>query len=313
MKIFIKTIVLVSISFIGYMGTAQTPKKQKKQMEELMRKQDSVMNSPQMKEMMQKIQEMQKMQDSMNAKYATANETKSTSNKNNADDWYWQNTLASTQGKFNGWSRGVVDIVMTYKGVRLQTFKIGSIKEDGSIIFNLPSSVNTKTTFERQMGPQGLFFDIYGNSPINYTNKKTGFITNTALLIMKDGKTLGNLTIGNSVRVTKNLTTQSGIDSGDEGYILYWAYANENCALVMDQEWSGKVYKDGTNSLDVKTNVNYDLHFKPGWNLVKTEVIGKYPLEHERGLDVSWFKNHRHTVISSLPSDAIYYFRAYDM
>ncbi len=60
----------------------------------------------------------------------------------------------------------------------------------------------------------------------------------------------------------------------------------------------------------METNVSYNLNFKSGWNLVKTEVIDNYKLEHERGLDVSWFKNHKHTVISNMPNDAIYYYRA---
>ena len=91
---------------------------------------------------------------------------------------------------------------------------------------------------------------------------------------------------------------------------MYWAYANENCGLTLDQNWKGKVRKDGTNEKEIETNVNYNLNFKPGWNLIKTEVLGKYPLEHERGLDVSWFKRHTHEVIPTLPTDAIYYYRA---
>lgn len=90
---------------------------------------------------------------------------------------------------------------------------------------------------------------------------------------------------------------------------MYWAYTNENCGITLDQNWKGKVRKDGTNELEIETNVNYNLNFKPGWNLIKTEVVGKYSLEHERGLDVSWYKTHKHTVITSVPSDAKYYYR----
>ncbi|TXG35068.1 hypothetical protein [Seonamhaeicola maritimus] len=127
--------------------------------------------------------------------------------------------------------------------------------------------------------------------------------------ILQNGKHIGNLTIGNSVKVTKNLTTQSAIDSGDEGYILYWAYANEKCGINLNQNWNGEVRKDGTKTRTIQTTVNYNLNFKPGWNLIKTEVIGKYQLEHERGLDKSWFKSHRHSVIEGIPKNITYFFR----
>jgi hypothetical protein len=99
------------------------------------------------------------------------------------------------------------------------------------------------------------------------------------------------------------------VDSGDEGYIFYWAYTDEICGLTLDQNWKGYVRKDGTNELEVETKVNYNLNFKLGWNHIKNEVIGKYPLAHEGGLDKSWFKEHKHTIIPSLPDNITYYFR----
>jgi hypothetical protein len=296
---------------IGFVSIAQTPD-QKKMMEEILRKQDSVMNTPQMKEM---IQKMENMQESMSIENSSNigvknKEVKNNPKKSSNNNWYWENTIASENNKFIEWTGGPADIVMAYKGPNLKTFKIGSIKEDGTILFNLPSSVITKTTFERQIGPQGLFLDIYGDVPVNYSNKETGFITNVSLLVMRNEKPIGNLTMGNSVKVTKDLTSQNGVSSGNEGYIVYWAYSNESCSLVLDQDWTGNVRKDGTNTVEVKTNVKYNLQFKPGWNLIKTEVIGKYTFEHEHGLDVSWFKTHKHTVVSSIPTDVIYYFRS---
>ena len=296
-RIYISIILIVFGVLFSYSQT-------KEEMEKIKRIQDSMMNLPEMKAMMQQMKGMQDKQQAEKAKPKTVE--KKTSN----DDWYWENTIASTNNKFDSWTGGEADITMAYKGSNLSTFKIGAIKKDGSIVFNFPESVATKTSFDRQLGPQGLFFDIYGNVPVNFNNKDAGFITNVSLLIMRNDKQIGNLTIGNSVRVTLNLNHQSGVDSGDEGYILYWAYANESCGITLDQNWKGKVRKDGTNEKEVETNVNYNLHFKPGWNLVKTEVIGKYPLEHERGLERSWFKNHKHTIISPLPNDAKYYYRA---
>ena len=303
------TLATLILLFASNFTIAQTTEQQK-QIEQAMRMQDSIMNLPQYKDMMQQMKDMEKMQEEQQKQ----KEEKKVVNKvikktNSSDDWYWENTIASTNNKFKDWQGGEAEITMSYKGSGLNTVKIGTIKDDGSIVFDLPKSVNTKISLDRQLGPQGLFYDIYGNVPVNYNNKEAGFITNPSLPIIRNDKHIGNLTIGNSVRVTKNLVSQSGVDSGDDGYLIYWAYANENCGITLDQNWKGNVRKDGTHEKEVETNVNYNLNFKPGWNLVKTEVIGKYPLEHERGLDVSWYKTHKHTVITSMPSDAKYYYR----
>lgn len=304
--------------FFLFSGVLYSYSQTKEEMEKIKKMQDSMMNLPQMKALLESSPEMKEAlmkQIMANQKGKQSQKKKdipkSTAvNTSNNDSWYWKNTIASINNKFENWSGGEADITMGYKGTALNTFKIGTIKANGSIIMNLPESVITKTSLTKQLGPQGLFYDIYGNAPVSFSNKEAGFITNPSLLIMRNGKHIGNLTIGNSVKVTKNLTTQSGVDSGDEGYMLYWAYANENCGISLNQNWEGNVRKDGTNTINVKTQVNYELNFKPGWNLVKTEVFGKYPLKHERGLDVSWFKKHRHSIIFSVPDDARYFYRA---
>lgn len=307
-KLILATLILL---FVSNFTIGQTPEQQK-QIEKAMRMQDSIMKLPQYKDMMQQMKDMEKMQEKQQKQKEEKKVVKTVVKKTNSnDDWYWKNTIASTNNKFENWNGGEVDITMGYRGPNLNTFKVGTIKADGKIVFSLPSSVSTKTSMERQLGPQGLFYDIYGNVPVNYNNKEAGFITNPSLPIIRNGKHIGNLTIGNSVRVPKNLTSQSTVDAGDEGYMIYWAYANEACGITLDQNWKGNVRKDGTNSKEVETNVIYRLNFKPGWNLIKTEVIGKYRLEHERGLDMSWFKTHKHTVIAAMPSEAIYFFRAY--
>ena len=311
MKIIITTVILLVFGVLC--SYSQT----KEEMERIKKMQDSIMNLPQMKALFESNPEMKKafVEQMMAKQKGKTSQKKNVALKPTAvksssnDSWYWKNTIASTNNKFKNWSGGDADITMGYKGPELNTFIIGTIKGDGSIVFNLPESVITKTSLTRQLGPQGLFYDIYGNVPVNFNNKEAGFITNPSLPIMRNGKHIGNLTIGNSVRVTHNLTNQSSVDAGDEGYMLYWAYANETCALTLDQKWKGEVRIDGTNSREIETQVNYDLNFKPGWNLIKTEVIGKHKLDHERGLDVSWFKNHKHTIITILPDDAIYFFR----
>jgi hypothetical protein len=182
---------------------AQTPTQQK-QIEQAMRMQDSIMNLPQYKSIMQQMKDMEKMQEKQQKQNQEIKIEKKVENKViSNDDWYWKNTIASTNNKFKDWQGSEAEITMSYKGPGLNTFKIGTIKDDGSIVFDLPKSINTKISLDRQLGSQGIFYYIYGNVPINYNNKDAGFITNPSLPIIRNGKHIGNLTIGNSVRVTK--------------------------------------------------------------------------------------------------------------
>jgi DNA-binding transcriptional MerR regulator len=304
----------ISIALLLVFGIVYSEAQTQEEMDKIKRLQDSMMNLPEMKDMMQQLQQMKEMQDKQQSeKKLTSSKVKAdkpVQKKASSEDWFWENTMASTNNKFTDWKGGTANIAIAFKGPGLTVFNIGGIKEDGSIVFNLPDKFKTQLSLERQIGTQGLFYDIYDRSSVSFTNKDTGFITNASMMVMRNGNQIGNLTIGNSVRVTLNLVSQSGVDSGDEGYLLYWAYAQDNCALNGNQVWKGDVRKDGTNTIEVETNVNYNLNFKSGWNLVKTEVIGNYKLEHERGLDVTWFKNHEHSIISSIPNDARYFFRS---
>lgn len=230
----------------------------------------------------------------------------------NNDDWYWENTMASENNQLAEWEGGTAELVMGYRlnsGDRVQrTLSVGTINSKGLINFSLPKAVAAESELKNINNI--LFYDLQDVSSLEYTNGDTGVFANSSLMVISDGKIIGRLTLGNSVRVTYNLTNQSSLYSGDQGYLLYWVYAKGACAMVGSEDWRGEVRRDGTNTIEVNTNVAYDLSFKPGWNLVKTEVIGSYPLDHERGLEVSWFKNHRHTVIAAIPDDARYFYRA---
>ena len=304
-RIFFTFLILI----IGMSSCGQTPEQQK-MIDDAKRMQDSIMNTPQMKDMMKQLEEQEKKHKEQQDKTET---TKKNSKKspNSNDDWYWRNTTASKQGRFEDWNRGAADIVMMYKMTpnqqKAETLKIGTIDANGRIQFDLPADVKTQSELSRRHNI--LFFDIQEASSLAYTNGETGYFASSSLFVMKEGQQLGTLTMGNSVKVTSNLTNQSTLFYGDEGYILYWAFAQDNCSLKVNEDWSGGVRSDGTNTLKVQTNVTYDLGFKKGWNLVKTEVIGKYDLDHERGLDVSWFKNHKHTILNSLPKEVTYYFK----
>jgi hypothetical protein len=96
---------------------------------------------------------------------------------------------------------------------------------------------------------------------------------------------------------------------GDEGYLISWVYLDSAARMRGTEETKNTVRRDGTKTIEAENTVVYDLDFNPGWNIVKTAVIGTYELEHERGLNASWFKKHEHSVINEIPSDANYYFR----
>lgn len=153
------------------------------------------------------------------------------------------------------------------------------------------------------------FFDIHYADSYQYTNENTGFKLNAYLLVYQNEKQIGILTIGNSVKVTLNLLTMGDLYYGDEGYILSWVYAEEACGIKANENWNGDLSNTGTPLL-VETNVMYDLSFKPGWNLVKTEVIGKYEFPNAPEEDRSRYKKHVHTIVEAIPGDATYFFRA---
>jgi len=227
------------------------------------------------------------------------------------DDWYWKNTIKSTAGQFEKWPHGWVEIEMRYKIKGSETtprkLRVGHIDSLGTITLALDKPAQTQTTLDN-LG--NLFFsDIEDLASLQYTNGKVGYFANVVLDITKKGKVIGNLTLGNSVRTTYNLSNQSTLSMGDEGYIISFVYLDEAAQMKATEIKKNKVRRDGTNTIEAETTVVYDLDFTPGWNFVKTAVIGKYDLEHERGLNASWYKKHVHTVIPQIPEDASYFFR----
>lgn len=303
-KLFCTTLIfLATIS----MARSQT----KEHVDRIKHIQDSMMNLPQLKEMMNQLEDLKASQVTMEKKIE--NIEKKTSG---ADAWYWNNdwysTRASVNNKFENWDSSLLTIVVAFKQEAQDIFrylKVGTIQPDGSIVIHLPDSVKTQLSFEKEIGPQGLFHDINNEASKKIMNKGIGFLAKPDFLIMHDEKIIGSLTMGNSVRVTHNLRTQGSLNAGDDGYLLYWAWADDSCSLEVNEDWQGKVQLDGTNEMNVKTNVRYHQQFKKGWNLVKAEVTGRYKFVHERGLDVSWFKKHDHAVLETMPDEAVYFYR----
>jgi len=173
----------IALAILLTFGVLRSYSQTQEEFEKIKRMQDSMMNLPQMRDMMQQMKKMPEMHEMQEQSEKTTEKLKA-KETNNSDRWYWTNTIASENGKFTEWTGGEAEIAMAYKGPVLNTIKIGRIEADGRVVFNLPRSVSTKTSFERQLGPQGLLYDLYGNTPVNFMNKEAGFITNTSLLIL---------------------------------------------------------------------------------------------------------------------------------
>ena len=186
--------------------------------------------------------------------------------------------------------------------------KVGAIKVDGSIELNPTDKIPVLQPLNHFKNSNN-FFDIHNPDSYQYSNEKAGFKLNPYLLVYQDGQQIGILTIGNSAKVTLNLLTPGDLYFGDEGYILSWVYVDEACAIKANENWSGDLSNTGTPIM-VETNVVYNLDFNPGWNMVKTEVIGTYEFPNAPEEDRSRYKKHKHTTIASVPNDATYFFRS---
>ncbi len=304
-----KLVLSVLLLFTSCLGFSQTPEQQK-MIDKALNMRDSVMNRPEMKAMMQQAEDINKNQKS-NTRVEP--EKKTTPEVKAIYDKYWVNTLSSTNDtKLKGWKNGVADLVFDYRydarKDKVESVKVGIIKEDGTIALNPTNEVPVLEPLNDFKNSNG-FFDIQDPDSYQYTNEDAGFKMNPYLLVYQHNTKIGTLTIGNSVKVTLNLLTPGDLYYGDEGYILSWVYVDEACALQADENWKGDLSNTG-NPLPVETIVTYDLSFKRGWNLVKTEVIGTYLFPDAPEEDRSRFKKHKHTIVSSIPEDATYFFRA---
>ncbi|TXD83649.1 hypothetical protein ESY86_08785 [Subsaximicrobium wynnwilliamsii] len=297
---FLSTLLLL----ICFSNFAQTPEQQE-MMVKAERMRDSIMNTPEMKAMMKQANELEKKQKS-NVKTSPIPKAIKT------EDKYWKNTLVSIHNnKLTNWNLGAADLVFNYsydsRNDKLNSVKVGTIKADGTIALNPTSKVPDLKPLSNFKN-SNVFFDIHDPASYQFTNEATGFKLNSYVLVYQNNQKIGVLTIGNSEKVTLNLLTSGDLYYGDEGYMLSWAYVEKDCAIKANEHWKGDLSNTGT-PLIVETNVVYDLSFKTGWNLVKTEVIGKYEFPNAPEEDRSRYKKHKHTVVPSIPVEATYYFR----
>ncbi|WP_157972826.1 hypothetical protein [Aureibaculum luteum] len=285
----------------------QTPEEQKL-IDKSLKSLDSIMNTPEMKAMEKLTEAREKKQ-----KSNTEPEKKNTPKVKPKFDKYWVNTLSSNNDmKLKGWNNGVADLGFNYnydsRKDKVEYVKVGNIKADGTIILNPKHEIPVLKPLNNFKN-SNVFYDIHNPDSYQYTNENTGFKLNSYVLVYQNEQKIGVLTVGNSAKVTRNLLTPGDLYFGDEGYMLSWVYVEEACAIRANENWKGDLGNTGT-PLIVETNVVYNLSFKPGWNLIKTEIIGAYQFPNAPEEDRSRYKKHEHTIITKIPNDATYFFRS---
>ncbi|APQ17568.1 hypothetical protein [Maribacter hydrothermalis] len=298
----------ILLFFIGCLGFSQTPEQQK-MIDKALRMRDSIMECMNLEEMLQQANAKEKnLEQKKNSNINAEPITNATKN----EDKYWKNTLASENNRFKNWHNGEADLVYNYRydsqKDAVEYVKVGVITSDGSILLNPTMKVPVVQPLHNFKNSNN-FFDIHDSDVYQYSNGGAGFKLNSYILVYKNEKQIGILTIGNSVKVTRNLLTPGDLYFGDEGYLLSWVYVDEACSIKANENWKGDLSNTGTPLL-VETSVSYDLSFKPGWNLVKTEIIGTHEFPNAPEEDRSRYKKHEHTIVDTIPDEAIYFFRS---
>ncbi|WP_163514337.1 hypothetical protein [Gelidibacter japonicus] len=298
-------ILLILLFVIGHTNFAQTPEQQK-MIDKATKMRDSIMESIGLQELIEEAEAQQKEKKIEHKKSAIPKTTK-------GNDKYWRNTLVSNHNtKLINWNNGAADLVFNYaydsRNDKVKYVKVGAIKADGTVELN-PTDDIPELKPLNNFKNSNPFYDIHNLDAFQYTSGDAGFKLNPYLLVYQNEQKIGVLTIGNSEKVTLNLLTLGDMYYGDEGYLLSWVYVDKDCALRADENWTGDLTNTGEPLL-VETKVSYDLKFKAGWNLIKTEVIGTYLFPDAPEEDRSRYKKHEHTSIAEVPKGAIYYFRS---
>ncbi|MBT8185674.1 MAG: hypothetical protein KJN76_12590 [Eudoraea sp.] len=283
------------------------------EMKKALEMQEQMMNSPQMKAMMDQISQMEEQQKAEEKmREATRENANAKKAEKNNEDFYWRNTVASnTKGKFPNWSWGAVDIAIYDGDGKMDSYGeyidkkyviIGNISSDGQVTFNFPENITTPNPINKSLIPQ---MHSVTNNEVVFSNPDTPFRQPGFILsIIKNNDSLGSLFIGNSEKTTYNLAAPCCLSYGDEGYRLYWVYVKEACSANLKKEFKQNKVLYGESERIVDQSIIYDMNFKPGWNLIKTEVRGNYMVGNR-----TFFKDKIHTVVPGLPEDARYYFK----
>lgn len=309
MKILHK-IIPILLFLLSSPGFSQTLEQQK-MIDKALKMRDSIMECLGLEEVLQKANQQQKR---LEIDKKTNIETSPIPKAAKSEDKYWKNTLVSdNNNKLTNWNNGVAELVFNYhydsRKDAVVYVKVGIIKEDGTIKINPTSEVPILQPLNNFKNSNN-FFDIYDSNSYQYSNENAGFKLNSYLLVYQNGQSIGTLTIGNSVKVTRNLLTPGDLYYGDEGYLLSWVFVDKDCAIKANEHRTSDMSNTG-NPLLAETTVSYNLTFKSGWNLVKTEVIGEHKFPNAPEEDRSRYKKHEHTIVAAVPNDAKYFYRAF--
>ena len=191
----------------------------------------------------------------------------------------------STIKKFDNWEHDMADIFLVtiaYNSRNNKEYKIGTIQANGSFNLSMPESANPDKEINIYFG----CVNGYSGAKTIYTNPLAKIIR-TYISIKKNGKQIGMLNMATS---KEQIAENSLMDDyyGIPGYTLQWWYANK--------ETSAKASCSKNKIGAAKINNVYDINFKQGWNLVKTEFLG----ERVKGNGRSYYKIQKHTVIPTL-------------
>ncbi|MCK0132587.1 hypothetical protein MWU59_13850 [Flavobacteriaceae bacterium F08102] len=287
---------------------AQT-KEQQKMIDKALKMRDSIMQSAEMKALIEQANEQQAIIE-LN-KSTSSNKTAPTPkipHQNNAEKY---TLMSDTNRKLIGWNNGEADLIFNYhydmRNDQIHYVLVGKILANGTIKLNPTATVPILKPLHNFKNSNN-FYDIHDTNSYQYENKEAGFKLNSYLLVYQNNQKIGMLTAGNSAKVTRNLLTPGNLYFGDEGYLISWVYVDKACAIKAQENWKGDLSNTGV-PLIVETNVSYSLFLNPGWNLVKTDVIGKYDFPSKPIEDRSRYKKHLHTSISKLPEEVTFYFR----
>lgn len=306
LKSIVSTILM--LLFVGMAGFPQNPEEERAQ-----KMMDSIMeNMPaDQKQFMQQMMQMGKEADENRKKEREearkAQDAKNkVAQKKSEDDFYWRNTTASdTQGKFSNWSFGKADIKVRFSNgwnKPADYLKVGEISATGQVTIDLPKidfrkwpkTPITKADNEGDAMWDNLESLVFSNEGVTY------FSTRFSLHILRGEEELGNLKIGNTIKPVVNLNSPCCIGKAGDGYTAHWMYMSQANSI------QGTTYSNGTNG--DRGEVVHDLHFQPGWNLVKVKVEGRKGKPESGISGASYWKNKYYTASTDLPSDAKYYF-----
>ncbi len=290
-------IVIIALLAAGPMINAQSPEEMQKMMDSLMG--DIPEDQKQfIQQMMKKGQEADAQRKSKKEQAKNQQLVKSkAAQKRNEDEFYWRNTMATdTQGKFENWSYGnaVIRTKLFNRDTKeFMDLELGTVSSSGQVNIQLPNLDFRKwpripITKPSSEGDHMLFDTehlVFSNKNVTY------FSTRFDLSIYQGTKNLGYLKMGNNIKPVVNLNAPCCFDKAGDGYTTHWVFMSQANTIT------GK-----------KGYVSHDLKFQKGWNLIVVKVEGAKEKPSSGIPGPKFWKNQYYTAVSSLPSDAKYYF-----